>query len=184
MMRWGTTCLLSRIPQSRLSLAFAAAGALIFWVPDVLIHVAAGRGFGFSDVRAVTLALPIAFLIGYISLRRISAHYGYRPLGNAMLAGVWLTGGLFMMVSASMGGGGFVGVNDIWVSILIVALSVIPIVTFILAAYDGSLLALLAVTVGAILVWGVRTGGIPFPFIRSPKQPATNPDDPKGRVST
>jgi hypothetical protein len=36
-------------------------------------------------------------------------------------------------------------------------LSVIPIVTYVLASYDGSLFALLAVTVGGLLVCGFRS---------------------------
>jgi hypothetical protein len=33
-----------------------------------------------------------------------------------------------------------------------------------LATYDGSLFALLIVTFGAILIWGIKESGMPLPF--------------------
>jgi len=76
-----------------------------------------------------------------------------------MLLGVWLSGGLFMTLAAMVSGSGFIGGTGVWRLVAIV-LSVIPIVTYILAAYDGSLFALLAVTVGALILWGLRTSWI------------------------
>jgi Cu/Ag efflux pump CusA len=84
-----------------------------------------------------------------------------------MLVGVWLTGGLFTTLAATASGGGFVG-TGILGSLLIVMLSVIPIVTYILAAYDGSLFALLAVTLGALLFCGVRASWKLLTSIPSP----------------
>ena len=82
----------------------------------------------------------------------------FKWVGPAMLLGVWLTGGLFMTL-ATASGSGFVGVDGAG-RLLIIVLSVIPIVTFILAAYDGSLFALLAVTLGALVFCGVRASWI------------------------
>ena len=72
-----------------------------------------------------------------------------------MLLGVWLTGGLFMTFGAMASGSEFTGATGVW-RLLVVAVSVIPIVTYILSAYDGSIFALLAVTAGALLLWSIR----------------------------
>jgi Cu/Ag efflux pump CusA len=52
-------------------------------------------------------------------------------------------------------GSEFVGVSGVW-RLVIIVLSVIPIVTYILATYDGSLFALLVLTLGTLLLSGFR----------------------------
>ena len=147
--------MLSRIEQPRLAIRFAAAGALAFWVPDVFAHLATGREFSGLHVTVVTLALPIAFLIAYVSLRKIAADRGYKSLGIAMLAGVWVSGGLFIMIGATASGGRFAAANGFRDLLFTTALSVIPPVTYMLATYDGSLFALLFVTAGTFLMWTI-----------------------------
>ena len=161
--------MLSQIQQPRLALKFAGAGALAFWVPDVFVHVVAGHEFGSLHAKAITLVMPIAFLIAYVSLRKIAAHRGYKSLGIAMLVGVWLTGGLFMMIAATASGGGFAGANGVRDSLFVVVLSLFPIYTYIAATYDGSLFALLAVTVGMLLIWSIGSSGMPLPHLRRPR---------------
>ncbi len=165
-MQDGASPLLPRMQQPGLTLAFAAAGALSFWVADVFVHVVAGRAFNSSHARSITFILPIAFAIAYASLRKFAAHRGYKSLGIAMLAGVWLAGGLFMMIAATASGGGFASANGVRGSLVAIALSVIPPVTYMLATYDDSLFALLAVTVGALLMWSIGRNGTPLPFLR------------------
>jgi len=152
-----------------LALGFAAAGALAFWVPDVCVHVVAGRNFDSLHVKAITFVLPIAFLIAYLTLRKIAARRGYQSLGLAMLVGVWLTGGLFIVIAETALGAGFTGASGVRDSLFITALSVIPVVTYVLATYDGSLMALLAVTVGALWIWRMGRSGTPLPFLRRSK---------------
>ena len=86
-----------------------------------------------------------------------------------MLVGVWLTGGLFMMITATASGGGFAGANGVRDSFFVLLLSVIPIYTFIAATYDGSLFALLAVTVGILLIGSIGSSGMPLPHLRRPR---------------
>jgi hypothetical protein len=138
-------------------------------MPDVLVHVVAGREFGSLHVKAITFVLPISFLTVYVSLRKAAAHRGYKSLGIAMLVGVWLTGGLFMTIAATASGSGFAGANGVRDSLFIIPLSLIPPVTCILATYDGSLFALLAVTVGTLLMWTIGRSGRPLPFVRRPR---------------
>lgn len=144
-------------------------------MPDVVVHVIAGREFNSLHVNAITLLLPITFLIAYVSFRKVAAHRGYRSLGVAMLIGVWLTGGLFMMIAATASGGGFSSTKGVRDSILITTLSVIPLVTYVMATYDGSLFALLVVTVASFVAWSAGRSGMPFAFLRRSKYSRQTP---------
>jgi hypothetical protein len=161
--------LLSRIQQPRLALSFAVAGALSFWLPDVAIHIAARRTFDSPHVWVITFLLPATFLFAYFVLRRFAVRRDFKWVGVAMLLGVWLTGGLFMMLAATASGGGFAGANGVQGTLSMIAWSIIPLVTYMMAAYDGSLFALLAVSIGALLIWGVERSGIPIPFHHRPR---------------
>jgi hypothetical protein len=70
-----------------------------------------------------------------------------RDTAIPMLVGVWLLGGLSMTIAATFGGGGFVGPEGLRGAFVVIALSLVPIYTFIMATYDGSLGALMLVTV-------------------------------------
>jgi hypothetical protein len=146
----------SRAKRSRFVLGFAALGAVTFWFPDVLIHLNAGPNLDSQHGWAITLVAPAAFLFAYVVARRFASRQEFNWPGMTMLLGVWLTGGLFMTVAAMASGSEFVGGTGLW-RLVVIALSVIPIVTYVLASYDGSLFALLAVTVGGLLVCGFRS---------------------------
>jgi hypothetical protein len=62
--------------------------------------------------------------------------------------------------------GGFAGPDGIKEGVILVLMSVVPIFTCMMAAYDGSLFALLAVTLGAVLIWGIGASQMPLPFLR------------------
>ena len=149
----------SRIKRQRLALSFAIAGALSFWLPDVAVHISAGPNFDSRHVWAITILSPAAFLFTYVVARKFAIKQDFRWVGAAMLLGVWITGGVFMTIAAMASGSGFVGVTGVW-RLVIIVLSVIPVVTFILARYDGSLFALLVLTLGALLISGVRASRI------------------------
>jgi hypothetical protein len=144
------------IRQPRLALTIAVTGALSFWLPDVAIHRVAGPNFNSLHVWVITLVSPTTFLIAYVLARRFVAKLGYDRTGVAMLLGVWFLGGLFMVLSGTIAGN-VVGM---------VVLSFIPIVTYVLATYDGSLFALLAVTTGALLIWSVRSRKSSYSLLR------------------
>ena len=160
--------------RRRLALSFAVAGALSFWLPDVVVHIIAGPNFDSRHVWVCTILMPATFLLAYVVARRFGMKRDFKWVGPAMLLGVWLTGGLFMTL-ATASGSGFVGVDGVG-RLLIIVLSVIPVVTFILAAYDGSLFALLAVTLGALLLCGVRASWILLTYV--PSRPGTTNDEP------
>lgn len=160
-LRWSAmqlrpVALFFRIKQPRLAFSFAVAGALSFWLPDVAIHTYTGHNFAPPDVWLITILAPATFLFAYVVARRFAVKRDFKWAGPAMLLGVWLMGGLFMTLAATASGSEFAGPDGVWGSLLWIVLSVIPIVTYILAAYDGSVLALLAVTLGALLVLAIR----------------------------
>ncbi|MGC1650378.1 MAG: hypothetical protein WA741_31530 [Candidatus Sulfotelmatobacter sp.] len=151
---------LSRIKQPRLALSFAVTGALSFWLPDLAIHIYAGARFDFPHVRVLTILASATFLLAYLGARRFAVKRDFKWLGAAMFFGVWLTGGLFVTLSATASGSGFAGPQGVLGSLLMIVSSLVPGVVYILAAYDGSFAALLAVTVGALLLWGVRASWV------------------------
>ena len=145
--------------NARPALLGASIGALSFWVPDVAVHARARHSFDARHVWAINLLMPATFLITYLLGRGRARVTGFKWLGLAMIVGVWLTGGLFIMLSATAEGGGFATARAV-TSILLVVGSVIPIVTCMLATYDGSLGALLIVTAVAVLIWAYGASGL------------------------
>ena len=170
----GSLPLPSGTKRRRLALSFAVAGALSFWLPDVVVHIIAGPTFDSRHVWVCTILMPATFLFAYVVALRVGTKWDFKWVGPAMLLGVWLTGGLFMTL-ATASGSGFVGVDGVG-QLLIIVLSVIPVVTFILAGYDGSLFALLAVTLGALLLVGVRASWILLTYV--PSHRGTTSDEP------
>lgn len=157
--RVGRLAFFSRIKQSRLALSFAIAGALSFWLPDVAVHFYAGRSLTSRHVWAITILAPITFFFTYLVARRSAVKRDFRWLGPAMLLGTWVTGGLFITLAATASGSGLVRLHGVRDSLLMIVSSVIPGVTYVLAAYDGSFLALFVTTAGALLLWGLRASG-------------------------
>lgn len=141
--------------RSALMLGFGTVGALSFWVPDVLIHLHAGPNLDSRHGWAITVVAPAILLMAYAIGRRFAVRQHFSWPGAMMLLGVWLSGGLFMTIAAMASGSEFIGGTGVWRLVAIVA-AIIPIVTYVLASYDGSLFALLAVTVGGLLICGIR----------------------------
>lgn len=113
--------------------------------------------------------MPAAFLIGYLMARRFAAKQDFKWVLVPMLLGVWLTGGVFMALSATVSGGGFVGPDGVRGGVLMAVLGALPPVTLMEATYDGGGLALLAVTFGALVIHVVRTSRLLQPLRRRPK---------------
>ena len=74
-----------------------------------------------------------------------------------------------MALSATASGGGFAGPDGVRGGLLMTLLGIIPLFTFMEATYDGGGLALLAVTLGALLLWGLQTRRMTLPFRRRPR---------------
>lgn len=145
--------------NARQSLPFVTVGALSFWIPDLAVHVWAGHSYDLRDVRNLTVAMPTALLIAYVICPTLPRATNFRWTGHAIIIGVWLMGGFFIMLNATVGGAGF-ATSGVFTSVVIVIGSVIPILTCMLATYDGSLLALMIVSAAALLVWAFEASDL------------------------
>jgi len=137
--------------QSLKIMLFGAAG---FWLPDTFLHaLGANRMFSWYDPRILTIVLPLTFLATFLALRRLKK--GVRPqhLGLLMLAGVWIFGVLPMMIGDSFAGARFIASIGVYLSGLLLLLSLLPVYTFVMATYDGSQFALALVALATLVAW-------------------------------
>lgn len=132
-------------------------GAIGFWLPDTLLHAWRRYNFTKHEVWAVSVVCPMTFLATFFFCGWLDKDTLKERIGPTLIVGVWTFGGLFMMAGASFSGGGFTSPNGIKWAVMSTLLSIVPIYTFILATYDGSLFALLLVTAVAGVSWAVRT---------------------------
>jgi hypothetical protein len=126
-------------------------GAVGFWLPDVLLHAWRRNNFNARDIGIVTTVAPLMLLIIFLLVKHNDKVIPQKQVAPSLLAGVWMFGGLFMLLAASFSSGGFTSLSASE-SVTRVLLSVIPIYTFMMATYDGTLGALLLVTVVILLV--------------------------------
>lgn len=135
------------------------AGAVAFWLPDVVWHAIRQYKFGTWDAIEMNILMPLSLLGMYVHLRRRTKE-STRFVGWPLILGVWCLGGLFVMMGATFTGGGFSDPNCINDAVtLILALTFLPLFLIDAATYDASLPALILVTVIAlvILLWRRRS---------------------------
>jgi hypothetical protein len=140
------------------TLRSAILGGFSFWFPNLLAHVFRRNSFDTADLRIVTLVLPMILFIACAAGARL-AHVKVGAIAIRMLLGIWLFGGIFMDLDASFSGGGFSRIGLLG-SVFLIAISWVPIYTFIAATYDGSLGALLLATTGLFLAWILPSSGL------------------------
>lgn len=136
----------------------AVIGAVAFWLPDAVWHLVRGDTFGRVDVLGVTTLTPITLLVAYLIFWRRNWAAGQEFKAWPLMLGVWELGGYFMLLSASFQHAGFKnlhGFSDIAMALL---LPLIPIYTFIMATYDGSLAALIIVSAAALVMFFAGLG--------------------------
>lgn len=136
-------------------------GAAAFWIPDVLLQAIHAHRFDWLDVRIVTAVMPLTLLLTFLTVKRVGKCDPPKGVGAPMLAGVWFFGGFFMAVGASFSGAGFASPGGARAVLFVLLLSLFPMYTFIMATYDGSLFALLLVTIAAFLIWILRRSKLP-----------------------
>jgi hypothetical protein len=124
--------------------------ALVFWIPDILIHAYSGKTFSRKEVLILTLLMPTLASTGLYFIchaRDRKDGHAIRSIGSVL--GIWITGPLFMMVSSSFSGSGFsrsdIGIFE-QISFVITCMAGFPIFTFMMSTYDGTLFALLITT--------------------------------------
>ena len=124
---------------------YLAAG-IAFWIPSILVHCVR-RDFGASrlDLLAVSILPLAASVITLESLyrrHRTSSRRGTIALW--MLLGIWVFGPLCTTIGATFGGGGFTQPGG-W-HILLLGIPLFVPLTFTMSTYDGTLGALLVIT--------------------------------------
>lgn len=121
-------------------------GAGCFWIPDIVLHALTRGSFSGVQVRILTILLPIV-CIGWWLFDRRGKQVVAAPIRSALTAvlGIWVFGPLAMTISSTFLGGGFSQPSG---SLGLVGMGTIlfPLYTFMMSTYDGTLGALLIVT--------------------------------------
>lgn len=138
------------VPSWRM-LKLMALGAVGFWLPDAVWHAMRGYRFGRLDILFLTLVMPITLLGTYRFLRKQSVNEKDHGVGLPLMLGVWMLGGFFIAVGASFSGGGFMGPDGFRGGVITTLTGLVPPFTYAMATYDGSLVALILVTLGSIV---------------------------------
>ena len=136
-------------------ISFPLLGSTIFWIPDIIIHVALGKCFNSKAILGLTFLLPLLTIFSFFIIRRKFKNYHPLTISILMLLGIWLFGPLFMFIGASFSGGGFYAADMVgsWFAFLLWATVAFPMATFSMSTYDGALGALLIVTLAMAFVW-------------------------------
>src|SRR5271163_4059076 len=123
--------------------ALFCLGAVALWLPEILLY-AIGRHE--PSGRLITFLLPSTLLVAYAAVLLIRQKRDSMPSAAIfMLLGVLFLGLLAMAIGATFLGAGFRNVS-LGMLIALLVESLIPIYAFIAATYDGSLYALVGVT--------------------------------------
>jgi hypothetical protein len=127
-------------------------GGLSFWLPDTVTNLIRNVQFDRRDVMVVTVLMPLCLCAGWVTVSKI-LRKSLVSIAPQFLLGIWVTGGLLMslgwMLSTSS------PLHSLAVSSV---LGIIPIYTFMAATYDGSLAALLLVSIVLFLAWILPMG--------------------------
>jgi len=127
-------------------------GGLLFWLPDTVTHLIRNAQFDRHDVMVVTLLMPLCLCAGWVAASMILTR-SLASVAPQFLLGIWVTGGLLMSLGWMLSTPS--PVHSLAISTL---LGIIPIYTFMAATYDGSLGALVLVSIVLFLAWILPTG--------------------------
>jgi hypothetical protein len=138
---------------------FGAVAAVSFWLPSAALHLVRGSRFAAADVILLTFVMPVTLTIGWVMVSRLMAR-SPRSTGVWVLVGVWFGGGLLTSLGKIMLLG-HAPAEFVRTTMLSTVLGIIPIYTWIMATYDGSLFALIIVScmICVVLFWPVVKEG-------------------------
>jgi hypothetical protein len=130
----------------KVGIAYGLLTAMIFWIPDIVLHAFSGKSFSGREILIMTVSLPIIVPSCYHLFRKVRGfkdHHSLTIISSVM--GIWVTGPLFMMIGSSFSGGGFLQLDGFFsqLSFIITCTALFPICTFMMSTYDGTLGALL-----------------------------------------
>ena len=109
-----------------------------------MIHAIQANGFGGTGVATATLLMLAATTVAFLRFDKTGRRTFVGWLrGLFMILGIWLAGPWFMMANATFSGGGFATASSARELMFLF----VPGVAFIMATYDGTLGALLLITV-------------------------------------
>jgi hypothetical protein len=137
-------------------------GGIVFWAPNIAVHWMTGYRFSYSDAIGVTFLLPAAT---YLFFRLV--FWPWRKLEDRLppalfaVLGIWITGPAMLTFSASFCGGGLTQ-PDAW-HFFVFGTLLFPLFTFVMSTYDGTLFALLLVTLLLPILANFRLKGSPAP---------------------
>jgi hypothetical protein len=119
-------------------------GALAFWLPEIVLYAWTKQEL---SRKLVTFLLPGTFLLVYLLVSILRSRRIPNPSAAIfMVLGVVFLGTLAMTIGATILGAGFRG--DAVSTLLAVLLgTILPVYAFICATYDGSLYALIFVSI-------------------------------------
>jgi len=135
-----------------------ALGAATFWLPEILLHAWIRHNL---NGKLVTFLLPGTFLLGYVLVSILRRNQTPKPSAAIfMLLGVVFLATFAITIGATLRGAGFA--EHLGPTLLGVLLgTAIPIYGFIAATYDGSLYALIFVSLCMHLIFERRNWVIP-----------------------
>lgn len=123
-------------------------GSVAFWVPDCAYHLFFGGHSPFDPILMLLMLATTLISFGF-SVKTITPLPTPLKLSAAFVVGIWILGPAFMMLGATLEGGGFAAQNasvgSPW-SFLLFA-TVFPVATFFMAKAHGTLFQLLTITV-------------------------------------
>ena len=127
-------------------------GAVSFWLPDTIWDALRGSNFDGRDATSISLLMPLTLLVAYvlIKIKRLYYSESRKPVGWPMMLGVWLLGGFFIVAGEIVAGPAPGGLSG---ALTMILLSSFPPAMIDISTYDGSLLALLIASLGALPIW-------------------------------
>jgi hypothetical protein len=121
-----------------------ALGAAAFWLPEITLYAWRQQEL---NRMLVTFLLPGIFLVVYIAVLLARPRQIVKPSAAVfMLLGVIFLGTLAMAIGATFSGAGFL-LHPVSALLGVLLGTLIPIYAFIAATYDGSLYALVLVSI-------------------------------------
>jgi hypothetical protein len=133
------------------SLAFFTAG-ISFWLPSIVRHAIRGEAFSAADVALLSVACPILAAIAFFALHAIAWTCSLRRRAGMFLLGVWFWGPPCTLLSGSWTGTPLESLASLAILWLL-----FPLTTLMLAAYDGTLLALIVTSLGMVSLYVVAS---------------------------
>lgn len=152
----------SALARTSNALLHMILGGIVFWTPNIAVHWMRGYLFSYSDAIGITFLLPA---LAYLFFHGVWWPWR-KPDDRFSLAlfavlGIWITGPAMLTFSASFCGGGL-SQPGAW-HFFVIGTLLFPLFSFVMSTYDGTLFALLIVTLLLPLLANFRPRKSPAP---------------------